>query len=65
MTRLPAILEVLRSAFTSTESLDPADQDVVYRAVLDTVRARRPESVGCLGQLPPPTDRIVDPRGES
>ena len=62
MSRTAAIIEVFRSAFASTEQLDPSDADVVYRAVLDHVRARRPESVGCLGVLPPPGEVIRDPR---
>lgn len=61
--RLGAILEVMRAALASTERLDPADQDRVYSAVLAHVRARRPGSVGCLGQLPPPSEVIRDPRG--
>lgn len=62
MSRLPAVLKVLQSTFVTVESLDPADQDVVYRAVLDHVRARRPESCGVLGVLPKPEQPICDPR---
>jgi hypothetical protein len=58
---LAAILESLRAAMSGAEDLDPHEQDVVYRAVLDHVRARRPESVGFLSQLPPP-GVIRDPR---
>lgn len=62
MSRLPAILGVFRTTFAAVESLDPSEQDVVYMAVLAHVRARRPESVGCLGTLPPPGAPIKDPR---
>lgn len=62
MTRLDAILRALQAALKESEQLDPADQDVVYRALLDTVRARRPESVGFLSQLPAPGEAIRDPR---
>lgn len=60
--RLAAALEILRSTFASVDSLDPADQDVVYASVLSHVRARRPESCGVLGTLPAPTEAIRDPR---
>lgn len=64
MSRVDAILAVLHSAIKTTdESLAPHEQDLVYRALLDHVRARRPESVGFLSQLPPPDpDLIRDPR---
>jgi hypothetical protein len=62
VSRLDAILATLQSVIkVIDESLDPADQDVAYRALLDHVRARRPESVGFLSQLPPPGP-IRDPR---
>ena len=55
----------MRAALAITdEKLDPGEQDVVYRAVLDHVRARRPESVGFLSELPPPEAPVVDPRTE-
>ncbi|MDX2091080.1 MAG: hypothetical protein SFX73_24685 [Kofleriaceae bacterium] len=64
MSRVDAVLAVLQSAIRTTdEALDPHEQDIVYRALLDHVRARRPESVGFLSQLPPPGP-IRDPRGE-
>ena len=62
MSRLAAILEVLRSTCATIETLDPGEQDIAYRALLDEVRSRRPESVGFLGNLPAPTEPIRDPR---
>lgn len=63
MTRLDSILRALQPLLQETnEHLSPADQDTVYRALLDHVRARRPESVGYLSQLPPPGEVIRDPR---
>ncbi len=62
MSNLDAVLQVIQSALKAAETLDPADQDTLYRALLDTVRPRRPESVGFLSQLPPPGTPIVDPR---
>ncbi len=58
-----AILRTFQGGFAATDTLDPDEQDLVYRAVLDHVRARRPESVGFLSQLPPPGEVIRDPRG--
>ena len=60
--RLDAILRTFRGAFDAVERLDPAEADIAFRAVLDHVRARRPESVGCLGTLPAPGEAIRDPR---
>lgn len=62
--RFASILELQRQVFAAIDTLDPAEADIAYRAVLDHVRARRPESVGCLGQLPEPGERIADPRGD-
>ena len=59
--RVDAVLAVLQSAIKTTDALDPHEQDAVYRALLDHVRARRPESVGWLGELPAP-GLIRDPR---
>ena len=56
------VQRTLRAALAITDELDPDEQDVVYRAVLDHVRSRRPESVGYLSQLPEPESPVVDPR---
>ena len=56
-----AIVELMRSAMTTLESLDPAERDIVIGALVADLRARHPESVSIL-TLGPPTEPIRDPR---
>jgi len=61
--RARAIVEVLRSALASLDSLSPAEQDQIVATLVADLRARRPVAVSPLGVLPPPTEKIRDPRG--
>lgn len=60
-----AIVEVMRSALASLDTLDPADQDTIVSALIADLRARRPMSIAPLSVLPLPTEPIKDPRGNS
>lgn len=60
--RAAAIVELLRTTIDTTDQLDPADRDWIYRALVADLRSRRPESVSSL-TLGPPTEPIRDPRG--
>ena len=42
---------------------EPAAADQLVGSLVAHLRAFRPESVSPLGELPPPTSPIVDPRG--
>ena len=57
-----AVVEVLRSALASLDGLPPAEQDQIVATLVADLRARRPVAVSPLGQLPPPTEPIRDPR---
>lgn len=43
-----AIIEVMRSALTSIESLEPAERDIIIGTLVADLRARHPESVSIL-----------------
>jgi hypothetical protein len=56
--RFAADLEDLREH----DRQHPAEADAIVLSLVAHLRAWRPESVSPLGTLPPPTERIVDPR---
>ena len=58
-----AIVEVLRSALATLDTLEPAEQAAIVGAIVGDLRARRPVAVAPLGVLGPPTEPIRDPRG--
>jgi hypothetical protein len=60
--RCAAIIRTLRAALAATETLEPAEQDLVVGALVADLRARRPVAVAPLGVLPAPTEKIRDPR---
>ena len=63
--RASAIIEVIRSALASADSLPTHEQDQIALALVSLLRAWKPESVSPLGTLPPPTESIRDPRGRA
>jgi len=58
-----ALVEILRSALASLDGLKPAEQTAIVSSLVADRRARRPMSVAPLSALPPPAERIRDPRG--
>jgi len=62
-TRGAALIEVLRSALATLDTLEPAEQAAIVGALVADLRARRPVAVAPLGALGPPTEPIRDPRG--
>ena len=56
--RFAADLEDLRELDRDS----PAEADAIVCMLVAHLRAWRPEAVSPLGTLPPPTERIVDPR---
>jgi len=61
-----AIIEILRSAFVEIDGLSktsPGEAEEIVRMLVSDLRSRRPVAVCELGRLPPPGERIRDPRG--
>lgn len=61
--RAAALVEVIRSALARLDALSPAEQEAIVGALVADLRARCPVAVSSLGTLPPPTEKIRDPRG--
>jgi hypothetical protein len=62
-TRGAALVEVVRAALATLDTLEPVEQTAIVGALVADLRARRPMSVAPLSVLPPPTEPIRDPRG--
>jgi hypothetical protein len=60
--RAAAVVEVIRSALASLDSLDPVEANAIVSLLVSDLRARRPMSVAPLSALPAPTESITDPR---
>jgi len=62
-----ALREALRSTLARLDEhakRHPGEVDAIVATLVAHLRGWRPESVSPLGTLPPPTERICDPRGD-